>query len=36
MATGTYTTKDGELVAVFNRGDGHYLIRYTDGRVTVV
>lgn len=36
MASGIYKTRDGETVQVINQGGGHYLIRYSDGRVTVI
>lgn len=36
MANGTYRTKTGENVQVTNTGNGHYVIRYADGRVTVI
>lgn len=36
MAPGMHTTKTGEIVQVQQTIDGHYIIRYPDGRVTVV
>jgi hypothetical protein len=36
MATGMHRTKTGEYVYVTNTGDGHYMLRYTDGRITVI
>ena len=36
MAPGIHTTKSGENVLVTNTTDGHYMIRYADGRVTFI
>jgi len=36
MKPGTYRTKDGELVTVSITVDGHYMLRYLDGRVTFI
>lgn len=36
MAPGIHRTKTGENVLVSITDDGHYLIRYADGRVTVI
>lgn len=36
MATGMHRTKTGENVFVSITADGHYMIRYADGRITIV
>lgn len=36
MATGLHRTKTGELVYVSVTVDGHYMIKYSDGRVTFI
>lgn len=36
MAPGMYRTKEGVIVQVSVTVDGHYMIRYPDGHVTVV
>lgn len=36
MRPGMHTTKDGEVVLVQLTTDGRYMIRYADGRVTVL
>lgn len=36
MRPGMHTTKDGEVVLVQLTADGRYIIRYSDGRVTLV
>lgn len=36
MAAGTYTTRTGETVTVSHTPEGRTMIRYTNGRVTIV
>lgn len=36
MAPGIHRTKTGENVLVTLLSDGHYMLRYADGRVTVI
>lgn len=36
MALGIHRTKDGENVLVTITADGQYMLRYADGRITII